>query len=159
MELSAIVRQICLFATIFVFTQCAAHRHDLRFGMQFGNFEHQSHIIWDFSGLDTCRILDMDLVFSEQCDWYLEGETFPLPENVKCSLPSIDLIGYWDGAEHDLSRIGFSDGDSLSCIGRIRLSDKFDSYLIRYESKKRLVSLISFAFYLPDRESLCNFVS
>lgn len=155
MGLSINARRICLFATMFVFAKCAVQRHDLKFGIQFRNFENQSRIIWDFSGLDTCRIIDLNLVFSDQCDWYLEGESFPLPENLKNSLASIDLIDYWDGSKQDLSRIGFSDGDSLSCIGRIKLSDEFDSYLIRYKSKKQWTKVVKvYLFNFQSNEPL-----
>lgn len=142
MVLGIRTKYFCLFATIFVFTQCAAQRHDLKFGMQFSNFEDQSHIIWDFSGLDTCCILDVNLVFSEQFDWYLEGETFPLPENVKSSIVSIDLINYWDGASQEVTRIDISGRDSLSCLGRIRLCDRFDTYLIRHASENQWTKVV-----------------
>ena len=125
-----------------VFTKCAAQRNDLRFGIQFSNFEDQVQPTLEFDGLDTCPVIDRDLVFSNKYDLYLEGEAFPLPESVKTSFVSIDLMDFCDGAKQGVSRVDFEDGDSLSCIGRIRLSDQFDSYLIRHISKKQWTKVI-----------------
>lgn len=142
MVLGIRTKHFLLFTTIFVFAQCAVQRHDLKFGIQFCNFEDRLHITWDSSSIDSCRIIDINLVFSDQYDWYLEGETSPLPENVKTNIASMDLINYWDGVRQEVTRIDISDGDSLSCLGRIRLCDRFDTYLIRHASKKQWTKVV-----------------
>lgn len=142
MGLSIKTTRFWFFATMFVFTQCAAQRNGLRFGIQFNNFESQSQKAWDFHGLDSCRILEPILVFSDHFEWYLDGTALPLPESVKSAFVSTELIDFWDGTKQGISRIGFRDGDSLSCIGMLRLSNKFESYLLRHSSESQWTKVV-----------------
>lgn len=118
------------------FANCASQRVDYGFAVDYNNFDQETSMV-NLSSIANTPILPEKLVFEEDYQWLFQIEKTQLIDSVANTIRNLELILLWN--EDDLEQRPLSTlsafnplEESCSCIGRLLLSDSYESYLILF---------------------------
>lgn len=118
------------------FANCASQRVDYGFAVDYNNFDQETSMV-NLSSIANTPILPEKLVFEEDYQWLFQIVKTQLIDSVANTIRNLELILLWN--EDDLEQRPLSTlsafnplEESCSCIGRLLLSDSYESYLILF---------------------------
>ena len=121
-----------LFAFLVMLTQCASYRSNDTFALCFNNFNYDTIALPDeFFIVDSPMIPSKTVFVYNSPLLYKGGEL--VSDAVINALLDLKMTYYWS-SEEEYDRKLLDKNDYLYILGRIRLSENFDSYLIRTEN-------------------------
>ena len=125
-----------LILTMVGFSNCAPQRDSFGFAIDYNNFDQKTSMV-NLSSIANTPILSDKLVFEEDYQWIFQAEKTQLPDSVANTIRNLELILFWSEDELEqrpLSTLSAFNPleESCSCIGRLLLSDSYESYLILF---------------------------
>lgn len=127
---------LLLLLTMVGFSNCASQRDNFGFAIDYNNFDQETSMV-NLSSIANTPILPEKLVFEEDYQWLFQIEKTQLIDSVANIIRNLELILFWN--EDDLEQRPLSTlsafnplEESCSCIGRLLLSDSYESYLILF---------------------------
>ena len=122
--------------TMVGFTNCVSQRGDYRFAIDYNNFEREILTI-NLLCVPNASILSEKLVFKKDYQWIFQTEKTQLPDSVTNTIKNLELILFWSEDELEqrpLFTLSTSNHleENCSCIGKLLLSDSYESYLILF---------------------------
>lgn len=122
-----------LFAVLVMLTQCASYRPSYSCALLHKNFTHEIMLVPDELLTADSQVFSPATLFTYESPWLYE-EGVPVSDTVAKALSILKLTLYWYTDEKYDTQFFDTNYAKLYYLGKIKLSDNFDSFLIRVES-------------------------